>query len=99
MLSNAYPLETLDDMGARFRQLRKNAGLTQTELAQQLGMRQEALSRFESGRGADFSAARLLKLLHALGFGLDFVPLDRRPTLNDTLRERRGGDNVGPQAR
>lgn len=99
MSPNAYPLETLDDLGARFRQLRKAAGLTQTELARQLGMRQEALSRFESGRGTDFSAARLLKLLHALGLGLDFVPLDRRPTLDDTLLERRRGDNVGPQAR
>lgn len=99
MSSNAYPLETLDEAGAKFRELRKHAGLTQTELANQLGMRQEALSRFESGHSTDFSAAKLLRLLHALGHGLDFVPLDRRPTLNDTLRERREGRNVGPASR
>jgi transcriptional regulator with XRE-family HTH domain len=99
MLSDAYPAETLRDAGERLRQLRKEAGLTQTELASRVGMRQEALSRFESGHGPDFSAGRLLKLLHALGHGLDFVPLNRRPTLNDTLRERREGLNVGPHAR
>lgn len=99
MLIDAFPAETLRDAGTRLRQLRKQAGLTQVELASQVGMRQEALSRFESGRGPDFSAGRLLKLLHALGFGLDFVPLHRRPTLNDTLRERREGLNVGPHAR
>ena len=99
MLTDAYPTETLRDAGERLRQLRKEAGLTQTELANRVGMRQEALSRFESGHGTDFSAGRLLKLLHALGFGVDFVPLNRRPTLNDTLRERREGLNVGPRAR
>jgi HTH-type transcriptional regulator/antitoxin HipB len=99
MLTDAYPAEALRDAGTRLRQLRKQAGLTQVELASQVGMRQEALSRFESGRSADFSVGRLLKLLHALGFGLDFVPLNRRPTLNDTLRERREGLNVGPHAR
>lgn len=99
MLTDAYPAEPLRDAGQRLRELRKATGLTQTELANQVGMRQEALSRFESGHGRDFSASRLLKLLHALGFGLDFVPLNRRPTLNDTLRERREGRNVGPHAR
>ena len=92
-------LTTLPDLGRRFRALRKAAGKTQTELATAVGMRQEALSRFESGAGADFSLAKLLRLLQALELELDFRPVVRRPTLNDVLREVKQGHNSGPAAR
>ena len=92
-------LVTLPDVGRRFRVLRKAAGRTQTELASAVGMRQEALSRFESGAGTDFSLAKLLRLLQALELELDFRPVVRRPTLNDVLREVKKGHNSGPDAR
>jgi HTH-type transcriptional regulator/antitoxin HipB len=100
MMSNAYSTETLADLGAAVRQLRKQAGKTQVELAAAVGMSQEALSRFESGRAADFSLAKLLRLLQALDAQLDFATTSaRRPTLNTLLQERRANTNTGPDAR
>lgn len=92
-------METLPDVGQRFRALRKQAGKTQQEVASAVGMRQEALSRFESGSGADFSLAKLLRLLQALEMNLEFIPATRRPTLTAVLAERRNNSNVGPTAR
>lgn len=93
-------METLPEVGQAFKQLRKQASKTQTEVATAVGMRQEALSRFESGRGADFSLAKLLRLLQALDMQLEFVPAGpRRPTLDTVLQERRNSANTGPNAR
>lgn len=99
MPSDAYPMETLPDVGQCFRALRKQAGKTQQEVATAVGMRQEALSRFESGSGADFSLAKMLRLLQVLEMNLEFVPATRRPTLTSVLAERRTNSNVGPAAR
>ena len=92
-------MDTLPDVGNRFRQLRKQAGKTQSEVAGAVGMRQEALSRFESGRGTDFSLTKLLRLLQVLDVELDFVSATRRPTLLSVLEERRHNANVGPDSR
>jgi HTH-type transcriptional regulator / antitoxin HipB len=92
-------LLTLPDVGRRFQQLRKAAGKTQTEVAQAVGIRQEALSRFESGRGNDFSLAKLLRLLEVLELRIDFAPVTRRPSLVDVLKEVRTGANTGPHSR
>lgn len=100
MTPDAYPVETVPDVGAALRRRRKQAGKTQVEVAAAVGMRQEALSRFESGRGADFSVAKLLRLLQVLDLQLDFQSVaPRRPTLNTVLQERRSNANVGPDAR
>jgi len=90
---------TLPDVGSRFRQLRMKAGKTQSEIAIAVGMRQEAISRFESGRGTDFSLTKLLRLLQVLGVELDMVSSIRRPTLASVLEERRHNANVGPDSR
>jgi transcriptional regulator with XRE-family HTH domain len=92
-------LLTLPDVGRRFQQLRKAAGKTQTEVALAVGIRQEALSRFESGRGNDFSLAKLLRLLEILELRMDFAPVTRRPSLVDVLKEVRTGANTGPHSR
>lgn len=103
MTRNAYSFResmgTLPALGKQVRALRKAAGKTQVDVASAVGMRQEALSRFESGAGADFSAAKLLRLLAVLGYEMQFAPLVRRPTLNDVLDEVRRGDNTGPESR
>ncbi|MFZ4539323.1 helix-turn-helix domain-containing protein [Propionivibrio sp.] len=98
-LNTCSAIETLPDVGHRFRQLREKAGKTQSEVAGAVGMRQEAISRFESGRGADFSLTKLLRLLQVLGMELDFVSATRRPTLSSILEERRHNANVGPDSR
>jgi transcriptional regulator with XRE-family HTH domain len=103
MTSNASSFDdelmTLPDVGRRFQVLRKASGRTQTEVAQAVGIRQEALSRFESGRGNDFSLAKLLRLLEVLAVRMEFVPATRRPSLADVLKEVRAGTNTGPGAR
>jgi len=103
MTANAYPdwepLDNLPAVGRQFRVLRKAAGKTQLEVAAAVGMRQEALSRFESGAGSDFSAAKLLRLLRVLGHEVRFTPLVRRPTLGEVLGEVKRGANTGPSAR
>ena len=98
-LNTYLAMQTLPDVGKRFRQLREKAGMTQSEVAGAVGMRQEAVSRFESGRGAEFSLTKLLRLLQVLDMELDFVGATRRPTLSAVLEERRHNLNVGPDSR
>lgn len=91
-------MKTLADLGLEFQALRKQAGLAQQDTARRVGMRQEALSRFERGRGSDFSVAKLLRLAQTLGCDLYFAPARRRPTLDDVLAERKtqqGGSSTG----
>lgn len=93
-------MKTLLDLGEEFQALRKQAHKTQTEVAIMTGMHQEALSRFERGRGNDFSLNRLLRMAHVLGYDLQFVQLEKkRPTLEDVFQERMQSANVGPNAR
>lgn len=92
-------MSTLPDIGKRFQALRKAAGKTQVEIAKITDMRQEALSRFERGRGNDFSMSKMLRLLQALDLEMSFHPVTARPTLDKVLEERRAGGNVGPDAR
>jgi len=103
MTSDAYSLQEPNDnlpaLGRRIRALRKAQGKTQLEVAKALGMRQEALSRFESGASNDFSTVKLLRLLRFLGHEAQFTPLVRRPTLAAVLDEVKRGANTGPSAR
>lgn len=100
MTPDAYSsLQTLQDAGSQFKALRLAANRTQTEVASMVGMRQEALSRFEAGRSTDFSLSKLMRLLQVLGLELDFKPTVRRPSLKDVLIEVRQGVNSGPNAR
>lgn len=92
-------MPALTDLGEQFQALRKTTGQSQQTVAAAAGMRQEALSRFERGRGADFSLAKLLRLAQVLDLELDFKPATRRPTLNTLLAERRSNRNLGPEAR
>lgn len=89
MMPNANPLMTLLDVGARYKQLRKAAGKTQAEVAEAAGLRQETLSRFETGASSDLSAGKLLRLLQVLDMEMEFAPATRRPNLNDLQQERR----------
>ena len=92
-------MNTIADLGRDLQKLRKQAALTQGQVAVAVGMRQEAVSRFESGSGNDFSVAKLLRLAQALGYDLQFVPLHKRPTLTDVLDETRASANTGPKSR
>ncbi len=92
-------MKTLPDLGTEYQALRKKAGKTQQEVAVAVGLRQEALSRFERGRGSDFSLAKMLRLAHFLGHDLNFIADRQRPTLDDVLQERKAQSNTGPASR
>jgi len=81
-------MKTLSDLGQEFQALRKANHQTQSEVGVRAGLTQEALSRFERGRGTDFSLAKLLRLAHALGHDVALVSAGARPTLDDVLAER-----------
>lgn len=58
------------DLGARLARARKAGGLTQTELAEKLGIPQQTLARYETGESR-ISVALLLEMSHILRFSID----------------------------
>jgi transcriptional regulator with XRE-family HTH domain len=58
------------DLGARLARARKAGGLTQTELAERLGIAQQTFAHYEVGR-LRVSVALLLEMAHELRFSLD----------------------------
>jgi transcriptional regulator with XRE-family HTH domain len=92
-------MKTIVDLGAELAARRTVLGRTQKDLGDELGLRQEVLSRLERGRLPELSVSKLLRVAHALGLELKFVPLKReRPTLETLLAEHKQGANVGPGA-
>jgi HTH-type transcriptional regulator/antitoxin HipB len=66
---NGYTVRTADQLPALLQAFRKDAGLTQSDVALRLGVTQQTYSALE--RNAEkVSAARLLKLLGILGVEL-----------------------------
>ncbi|UXH81047.1 helix-turn-helix domain-containing protein [Roseateles amylovorans] len=71
-----FIVRTSEQLAPLLQAFRKQAGLTQREVALRLGVTQQTYSALE--RNADtVGAGRLLKLLHILG--VDFVLGDRTP--------------------
>lgn len=65
---------TAKQIGAIIRRVRRNAGLTQTDLGNRIGLRQATISRLEKGE----DETRLSTLLNALGaLGLEII-IDKR---------------------
>ena len=92
-------MATVADMGLKIRDARKKSALTQAQLAARVGTVQEVLSRFERGRGNDFSLSKFLRIAQALGYTVALAPVSGKPTLRDVLDERRRGANVGPASK
>lgn len=79
-----YTVRTAEQLPALLKAFRKQAGLTQAQLATRLGMTQQTLSALERNANR-VSADRLLQLLGILGVDMVLQPrgLDasaRRPT-------------------
>ena len=83
-------MQTLSELGQAVAQRRRALKLRQGDVAQQAGVAQESLSRFERGRSTEFGARKLLVVLAVLGMELDFVESGSKGTL-DQLRQERGG--------
>jgi transcriptional regulator with XRE-family HTH domain len=64
--------DTAEQIGQRIAQLREARGLTQQQLADLAGMRQQHISRMEKGL-YDFKVESLTAVLAALKYTLDFI--------------------------
>jgi transcriptional regulator with XRE-family HTH domain len=84
-------MQTLSDVGHTLQQARLHAKLTQEQVAERAGLSRVTLSRMEGAVKGDMSVSALLKLCGVLGLEMQLVPRGHRRTLEDVLREQRGG--------
>lgn len=84
-------MQTVVELGQAIAERRRLLGLKQGDIAVQAGLTQEALSRFERGKLAEFGSRKLLALLSVLGMELRFEESGASGSL-DQLRRERGGD-------
>ena len=73
-----FPIRTAIQLPALLQGYRKESGMTQTQLADRLGITQQALSALERN-AAKVSTERLLELLNILGVD---VVLRKKSTIN-----------------
>jgi transcriptional regulator with XRE-family HTH domain len=84
MLNAIYDIQ---DLGAQIATLRKNQGLSQTEVARRAGVSRAMLSDLETGQLHDPGVKKVLRLLTVLGLGIKLVTLSP-PTLDDLLADQ-----------
>ena len=80
---------TLADLGPLLRQARREARLSQEQLARPLGMSRATISAIESGRCEEIGFAKLTSLLDLVGLEVVVAPREGRPTVDDLRAERR----------
>jgi HTH-type transcriptional regulator/antitoxin HipB len=83
------PAVTLQELGPLLKSARKQAGLSQAQLAQPLGMSRATISALEGGRCEEIGIAKLAALFDLLGLDITVGPRKSRPTLDDLRAERR----------
>ncbi len=87
-------MTTLSDLAAMLRDARKEAGLTQAELALRAGVARTTVARMENLAKADMSVSVLLRLLEAAGYDLKATKLGHARTIEDILAEQRRDDGA-----
>ena len=80
---------TLADLGPLLRQARREARLSQEQLAAPLGMSRATISAIESGRCQEIGFVKLAALLEMVGLEIVVAPRKGRPTVDDLRAERR----------
>jgi DNA-binding XRE family transcriptional regulator len=80
---------TLADLGPLLRHARREAKLSQEQLAKPLGMSRATISAIESGRCDEIGFAKLASLLDLVGLEVVVAPRKGRPTIDDLRAERR----------
>ena len=80
---------TLADLGPLLRQARREAKLSQEQLAAPLGMSRATISAIESGRCEEIGFAKLAALFDMVGLEIVVAPRKGRPTVDDLRAERR----------
>ncbi len=84
-------MSTLADVAELARQARKEAGMTQEELAARAGVARSTVARMETLARGDMSVSVLVRLLEAAGYDLKAVKHGHGRTLEDILAEQRQG--------
>jgi transcriptional regulator with XRE-family HTH domain len=84
-------METIPELGEAIAERRRLLGLKQGDVAALAGISQEALSRFERGKLAEFGSRKLLAVLAVIGLELQFMEARASGSLDELRRERGGG--------
>jgi transcriptional regulator with XRE-family HTH domain len=87
-------MTTLADIAEQLKGARRQAGLTQQQLAERAGLNRLTVGRMENLTHGDMSVAALLRLLEASGFDLKVVKAGHSRTVEDILAEQRRGDST-----
>ena len=87
-------MTTLADVADQLKQARRQAGLSQQELAVRAGLNRLTVGRMENLANGDMSVSALVRLLEAAGFDLKVVKAGHTRTLEDILAEQRRGDGT-----
>lgn len=72
----------MNDFARRLRELREQKGLTQTELADIVGVTWSAISKYERGIVDNLPYGRMSKLAEALGTSVAYLTSGKRPLSN-----------------
>lgn len=77
----------MNDIGLLIKTLRKNAGLSQAQLAQRHGMSRATISGIENNTIPEVGIRKVAALLEGLGYELTATPKRRRKTLDELKSE------------
>jgi len=87
-------MTTLADVAEQLKGARRQAGLTQQQLAERAGLNRVTVGRMENLTNNDMSVAALVRLLEAAGFDVKVVKAGHSRTLEDILAEQRSGEST-----
>lgn len=87
-------MTTLSDVAEMLKSARRDAQLSQTELAQRSGVSRTTVTRMETLAKGDMSVSALVRLLEAAGYDLRLVKLGHVRTVEDILAEQRQGGSL-----
>lgn len=85
-------MTTLSDVAEMLRNARREARLSQDELARRAGVSRTTVARMENLAKGDMSVSALVRLLEAAGYDLKPVKPGHARTVEDILAEQRQAD-------
>lgn len=85
-------MTALSDVAEMLRSARREARLTQDELARRASVARTTVARMENLSKGDMSVSALVRLLEAAGYDLKLVKAGHMRTIEDILAEQRQDD-------